>query len=263
MSLDENLIAQSEHAEVEQTAEQVESAPIEEVDETAEGQEAETDTDEPKKKSGFERRVEKLNRKATEAKLEAEFWKQKALGQNQEQAPPATQNRKPQFADYNDIDQFTEALAEWKVDQKLSNYEASQKQKTVEHTYVTRKQEFEKSNPDFAEVLDDVAHVVFNQAAMSFISESDVGPAIAYELGKNPDEAERIGKLSAVRQIAELAKIEDKLTQKKPVIVKASKAPAPIKPTTGKGAVKSVDISDPNLSYADFKRLRAEQLKRK
>lgn len=262
MSLDENLIENAE-AQTEAVEQELESAPIEETQSPDETIETETE-ESGKKKNGFERRVEKLNRKATEARLEAEFWKQKAMGNAPQETAQAqaTQNRKPQFADYNDIDQFTEALAEWKVDQKLSNYEATQKQKTVEHTYVTRKQEFEKANADFAEVLEDVAHVVFNQGAMTFITESDVGPAIAYELGKNPDEAERISRLSAVRQIAELAKIEDKLTQKKPE-VKVSKAPAPIKPTTGKGAVKTLDINDPNISFADFKRLRAEQTKRK
>jgi hypothetical protein len=43
------------------------------------------------------------------------------------------------------------------------------------------------------------------------ITESSVGPQVAYELGKNPAEAARIASLPPMRQIAEIGQLEARL----------------------------------------------------
>ena len=77
------------------------------------------------------------------------------------------------------------------------------------------------------------------------IQASDVGPDVAYYLGSNPREAERISRLSPYLQAKEIGKIEVKLTDNPPV-KRTTNAPPPIKPVTAKGAGTPVyDTTDP------------------
>ena len=55
------------------------------------------------------------------------------------------------------------------------------------------------------------------------------GPEIAYFLGQNPEEAERISKLLPQRQLLELGKISQRLVT--PLTKPVSAAPAPGKPS--------------------------------
>lgn len=87
----------------------------------------------------------------------------------------------------------------------------------------------------------------------SAVLESDVGPQLMAYMSANPDEVERISKLSDTRQAVELGKLEARL-QSAPKTV--TKAPAPITPVGARGS------SSPDLSSADFaayKALRAKQ----
>lgn len=56
---------------------------------------------------------------------------------------------------------------------------------------------------------------------------------VAYFLGQNPKESAKIAKLSDRRQVAEIAKLEVKLSTKAPAKKQASKAPPPIKAVGG------------------------------
>lgn len=88
-----------------------------------------------------------------------------------------------------------------------------------------RKAVFMKDHPDFEDVAesDDVKITM----SMSYaILNDEAGPALAYFLGENHDEAERISKLSPARQATELGRIAARLTAK-PV---STPKPAPIKP---------------------------------
>jgi hypothetical protein len=54
--------------------------------------------------------------------------------------------------------------------------------------------------------------LVHDSPMRAFITESDIGPQIVYELCKNPQEAKRIAALPAYKQAAEIAKIEERLS---------------------------------------------------
>jgi hypothetical protein len=57
-------------------------------------------------------------------------------------------------------------------------------------------------------------------------------PKVLAHLQNNPDEIERLSKMSYARQMAEIGRLEAKLSQ--PAVVKKSSAPAPITPLSGK-----------------------------
>lgn len=233
-------------------------------DASDEGEETTETTDEPKRKDGFQRRVEKLNAKAREAQLEAEFWKAKALGSQPAAAKAVEPAAEPKFSDFNDVEAYTNAMVDWKLERRLAELEQRQATRQVTYTHEQRLQEFVKTAPDFEEVLDNVEHVRFAPTTLEALATSDIGPQLMYELGKNPSEAERISRLHPVQQVKELGRIEERLASKKTAAATPkteTKAPAPLKPAAGKASVSKVDITDPNLDFAAFKRAREEQLK--
>ena len=77
------------------------------------------------------------------------------------------------------------------------------------------------------------------------IRESDFGPDIAYYLGTNPSESNRIARLTPLSQAKEIGRIEAKLQAEPPKAVKTTSAPAPIKPVTAHSQSQSYDTTDP------------------
>ena len=73
----------------------------------------------------------------------------------------------------------------------------------------------------------------------------EIGPEIAYFLGSNPKEVDRIARMTPFLQAKEIGKIEAKLADNPPT-KKPSSAPAPIAPVTPRGnGGKSFDTTDP------------------
>ena len=82
------------------------------------------------------------------------------------------------------------------------------------------------------------------------IRASEIGPELAYHLGSNPKEADRIARLSPFLQAKEIGKIEAKLAAEPPQ-KKISSAPAPISPVTARATNPGVtDTTDPRSTKA-------------
>ena len=82
------------------------------------------------------------------------------------------------------------------------------------------------------------------------IQSSDVGPELAYYLGSNPKEADRISRMSPLSQAKEIGKIEAKLVSAPPVR-KTTSAPAPISLVTARSnGVSAYDTTDPRSTKA-------------
>ena len=264
------------NAETERTEQAASNDEVSETDETQSSEDSDTDTEIVKKpKKGFERRIEKFNQRLQQKEAELNYWREQALRGTQTQQPqqqPAS-NDKPKFSDYNDIEAYTEAVTEWKLNRALSEYQAQTQVQSVAKTYEQRLSEFKKETPDFddvmAEFVEDYGDVQVPEI-VQVAMESDVGPKIAYYLAQNTDEVERIAKLPPHRRLIELGKLEDRLA--KPVatetvpevkpVKKVTSAAAPVKPVRGSGKVESNDLSDPNLSYSEWLKRREASLKK-
>ncbi len=89
------------------------------------------------------------------------------------------------------------------------------------------------------------------------IRASEVGPDVAYYLGTNVKETERIARLPPILQAKEIGKIEAKLADNPPV-KRTTSAPAPITPVTARGSNNnpSFDTTDPrsikNMSTSEW-----------
>lgn len=238
----------------------------------ADSDDVSNESEKPKAKKGFEKRISKEVARKNEALREAEYWKKVALERGATQETAAQPQRteaadKPKFSDYNDIESYTEAVTDWKMERKLEQIQQQSKAKTVEETYNSRVKEFEKTRPDFQEVLAD-SDLQISKPVTDLIFESDVGPAIVMYLAENEEETERINGMSQVRQLAEIGKIEAKLSKIQSgkssngaasSEKKLSKAPAPVKTVSGGAPVTTKSLDDPGLSPEEWIKMRNKQ----
>lgn len=221
---------------------------------------------------GVQKRIDKAVRRQREAErraeaLEAEVSRLKAT-ETKPAEKPAPVEGKPKVSNFADYDEYVEALAEWKTDQRLAaekskeqSAKATEDQRKALTAFSERVKEVAKK-PEYAdidEVLD--SDVTVSAAMHEALLESDKGAELAYYLGKHPEDAARIAKLSPTSAARELGKIEASLSKPpetpKP---KASAAPPPMKPVGGKSA-KTVSLTDPDVDYADWERKREAELR--
>ena len=129
--------------------------------------------------------------------------------------------------------------------EKLVEHREIQKQRAViEDTYAEREDEARAKYDDFEQVAYNPQLRVTDVMAET-IKSSDLGPDLAYWLGSNPKEADRISRLSPLLQAREIGKIEAKLTAEPPQ-KKTSSAPEPIRPVSARAANPGVtDTTDP------------------
>ena len=150
--------------------------------------------------------------------------------------PPADQ--------FESTEAYAEALAERKAQELIAKREAERQQSEMIEAYHEREEEARNKYDDFEQVAYNPKLPITNVMAET-IQSSDIGPDVAYYLGSNPKEADRISKLPPFLQAKEIGRIEAKLVAE-PVTKKTSSAPAPIAPVTARtSGTPSYDTTDP------------------
>jgi hypothetical protein len=156
----------------------------------------------------------------------------------------------PTVVDVPPIDQFptpeayADALADKKAEEKLAQREAARQDAETLEQYNEREEEARGKYDDFEQVAYNPALKITAVMAQT-IRASEVGPEVAYHLGTNPKEAERISRLAPFLQAKEIGRIEAKLVSDPPV-KKTSSAPPPIAPVSPRSqSTPSFDTTDP------------------
>lgn len=209
-------------------------------------------------------RDEYRERKAAVERAEALQREIDALKGTKSGTGPAPAEGKPKPEDFKTVGEYTDALVEWKFNQRVKQQEtedASKQQKkaieAVQESFGSRVAEAAKEISDYNEVIEaadwDVPHHM-----QAYIVDSEIGPKLGYHLAKHRDEFDRIAQLSPIRAIAELGKLEDKLkTKAAPVqsttatVATVSRAPAPIQPLEGKSTTVAKDPSQ--MTFAELR----------
>jgi len=185
----------------------------------------------------------------TQEELDAAIGKRLAREQRKwerEKAVPAYQapTEIPSADYFASTEDYAEALAEQRAEQKIAQREAAKYQKEVFEAYQDREEEAREKYDDFDQVIQNPKLAVTELMAQT-IRESDIGPDVAYYLGTNPKEAARISKLSPASQIKEVGKIEIRL-ESNPSVKKTTNAPAPIAPVSARSTGSpAYDTTDP------------------
>ena len=239
----------------EATTEEVTGTDLEEqvppVNEENEEQQETKDNEEHKRKSTFARRAEKVRREREQLQDEVQYWKSIAL----EKVTPATTAAEPQLENFDTVQDFIKARDTWLEERLLAKVQDTVKTTTVHNrtleAHNSRVEKAKQELPDWDEVFDEVGDLDVSPDTAQFVFESDVGPRIAYHLAKNPGELEKLNRLSPTRRLAELGKLELKLTKpaEKPS-KKVTDAPAKLSDVKGK---ESRDPGGRASSYAEWK----------
>ena len=192
-------------------------------------------------------------KKYSQAEIDAMIGKRLAREQRKwerEQANRSAESQIVKAAPTASVDQFespeayAEALAYQKAEELIAKREAAKQQSAVLESYHDLEEEARTKYDDFEQVAYNPKLPITNVMAET-IQSSDVGPELAYYLGSNPKEADRISRMSPLSQAKEIGKIEAKLVSAPPVR-KTTSAPAPISPVTARSAgAATLDTTDP------------------
>lgn len=255
-------------------------------------------------KDGFQKRIDKLTKDRAESRRERDYWRDLALkGQTPPAQPKAQEPEKkaaptdgrPNKDDFKTHEEYQDALIDWKaeqkaesiIDKKLSQRDAKQKEDQLKSemdrtkkAHLDRVEAFRKDHEDWSEVLSEINDFRLSASLERALVESENGPELMYEFGKNPAELERINALEPSAQARALGRFEASLTKAQPVGKEAateveakaaaesakpkpkiSKAPTPIKPV-GSKAGNPKSIFDDNLSDEEWVSMRNKQLGR-
>jgi cytidylate kinase len=153
-------------------------------------------------------------------------------------APTATVDQ------YESPEAYAEALAYQRAEELIAKREAAKQHSQVLESYQEREESARDKYDDFEQVAYNPKLSITNVMAET-IQSSDIGPELAYYLGSNPKDAERISRMTPLSQAKEIGKIEAKLASSPPV-KKTTSAPAPISPVTARSSGSpAFDTTDP------------------
>jgi hypothetical protein len=242
-----------------------ENPPVQEGDEPSEANEGETDkSDETPSERKKLSRTERMERRYGEQlrRQQDEINHLKSLVTPTKGPDTA----KPKMADFDSVEDFVEAREAYTRKELLRELQTTTSQVTKQHSaaqsYEAKVKEFKKEVKDWDDVLEDAQDEPTARETVEFCLDSEIGPKIAYHLAKYPEENERLNTLSPLRRLAELGKLEDKLSKPTPKVT--TKAPGKL--TTVKGT--TVVSTDPGIAartggYTAWKAARAAQTTKK
>jgi hypothetical protein len=150
----------------------------------------------------------------------------------------------PSVDQFESTEAYAEALAVRKADELIAQREVQKARAEMQSAYQDREETAREVYDDFEQVAYN-PNLTITREMVEAIQASEVGPDVAYWLGSNPKEADRIARLSPLLQAKEIGRIEAKLADNPPV-KKTSSAPAPITPISARASGNpSYDTTDP------------------
>jgi len=230
-----------------------------------EGDKEEVTPEQAAKREGrrFERRLDKAYRRAAEAQARAELAEKRAAeleARTQTQARPP--EGRPRLEDFEyDPEKYAVAVADFEKKEALKAHEAKQREETAKQARQKIVSVWEEQSELGADEFEDFNEVVgtiepTNPMSVAII---EAGYKVAYHLGKNPKEAERIAGLSHISQVREIGKLEAKLAAKPEKPQTPSKAPAPITPLAASSTPAS-DVPSEDDDIKDWMKKRSKQV---
>jgi hypothetical protein len=189
-----------------------------------------------KKRNSLQARINELTRKAGEREREAQAANERAerlqrelearLGGQQAQpeplAQPAAQDFPwPKAEQFDNYDEFVQAQAVaavryemWQAQQAQAVWQQQQQAEYLAQTVREREAAFVAEHPDYYDVVNSLSinpQTPTGQYVLAHLQHSDLGPALAYALGSDPAEFDRIVSLPYGRAIAALGRLEERL----------------------------------------------------
>jgi hypothetical protein len=291
--MDETIIAEQEETEeIIETETTEDPADGEETSDTTEdlegaapstddGEEGLEEKNKSKKKTGFQKAIDKQRLLRSKAQQEAAYFKGKCeametmkISGGNTSMTPTPEKSPPKESDYDSIEEYREAAIEYKAGQiaaeKIADAlkerrEAERLSREAQQAadIQTKKQEALKKYEDFDAIVTPtmpLTKTMFEAAKGAHVMD------ILYHLGSDPDEALRICGLSDIQQAKEIALIEANMKKQTTKIPRqSSTAPDPVKTVkTGSGGKMPINLEKANASdYAAMRRKQELEKKRR
>jgi hypothetical protein len=249
----------------------------EETEEEGDGEEKEGEEEpaKPKRTGGFQRKIERLVRENEYlARRFHELAQQQRPQQPQPQQPqqqPVADGR-PRQDQFDSYDEYLDKLTDWKLEARLQQEHAAQQQRqqaAQQQERLTgwqqRVGQFKSEAPDFEDVLESVDHINLQPILQQAIMADALGPKLAYELARKPEDFARIASLDPVGALTALGEFKARLEPAKTAapssgVKPVSRAPNPIRPVgNGAGATSTVPLDQ--MPLGDYIRARERQIK--
>jgi hypothetical protein len=247
----------------ESVPEAAEQAPATEPEVKPEEKPTEPDPEKRKESRRVERKIGKMYQRMAEATARADLL-ERQLNELKQPARTATTDGAPKLENYSTIEEYAKAYAEHEKSNAITEFKAKQQEETQAQARTRLATEWEQKAAKGSDKYDDYDEVVGDLKpttpwAMALM-QADNAEEIAYHLGKNIKEAQRIAALDPMSQIREIGRLEARL-QLQPQKSKApSTAPDPIKPLTGTSVAESGPSEEQDM--ATWIKARNKQLRR-
>lgn len=261
-------------------------------EETIEGEEPDEKPEPAEKRDDSDwqtKRIKKITAEKNEARREATELKRQLLEAQQGGKPQPVEEKpkteevkaspKPVQENYSTWEEFSEALTDWKVEEKLRKIEAEKSAQAVKDAQAkaqsTAIDKWNESIEEAKERYDDFEDVVGksslipNEVAVA-ITRMKNGTDVAYYLGKHPEVCKKLMKmgnegdiLSALTEVGgisrELMPTEEGEEEGEVVPKVTTRAKTPPRPVAGSSTRSSVPVDE--LPYADYRKIRDKQEK--
>ena len=231
-----------------QTLAEVDSAPAPEVTATSDNAQnlpevADQSNETPEEKKFSQADLDSMIGKRL-AREQRKWEREQQAKQAEMQVRQSVPKELPPVDQFESPEAYAEALAMKRAEEMLQQRDLQKQKAAIEDSYAEREEEVRNKYDDFDQVAYNPQLRVTDVMAET-IKSSDIGPDLAYWLGSNPKEADRISRLSPLLQAREIGKIEAKITAE-PFQKKTSSAPDPIRPVTARATTTGVtDTTDP------------------
>ncbi len=186
-----------------------------------EAEEPATEPDADDLPKNVQKRIGKAVAKQREAERKAEALEARLAaleatrdGNPPTQSPASIPADKPRLDQYDSVEEFTDALTDWKLAQREKQQEAKAQESAIQ----AKTREAREKYPDFDNIAfssEVVGLIRQNPAVGNAVTESPIFAKLAMHLGQNTEELARIVELTPYRAIAEIGKLEDKLSAPK------------------------------------------------
>jgi len=200
----------------------------------------------------LQKRIDKLTKRFRDAERTEDSLRAELQAANQKLSEVPEETRKT-LADF-DYDQekyadyrfdLADKRAEAAADRRFARYQGEQHTDQAQTKHVSREAVFAKTVDDYQSVAyaDDLK---ISPVMAQEIRESDIGPEVAYHLGKHPEIASDISRLSDNAAIREMTLLGGRLqTEMAKASKKVSEAPPPAAKIKGSAATLKASTTDP------------------
>lgn len=223
--------------------------------------------DEHRVPKGVQKRIDRLTQEKYRLRAELEVLR-RSQPPVQQEAQPQQQTQAPKLESFQSIEAYLDALAEHKASQKAEKVfrerealESKQRQQTEQSKlhdgYAKQTETARQAYDDFDDVVEN-PDLSISKPMAEAIMRAKNGADVAYYLGKNPAEADRISQLDPFSAAVEIGRLAATVVRPQPR--KASSAPPPIQPVGS----RATPVTDPDkMSTEDWLKWRNGQLKKR